>query len=213
MTNTTFLDEEALPEWCYDFAVNFKENCPDCDSLAGEPHNEGCDIERCSQCFRQRVICECLDHNPIHAVWTGSWPLKKNVELSKQLRSNGKVEIETSYCYNNSFSLLMQGVVANATYVEGYVLFRERWGTPHGWLEVDDQIVDATLPWQGRQYLPVLRFKGQQHLSKGLQIPRNGGRTELPIYERFRWGNSLPGFVAATEATKRHMNLPRESRS
>ena len=44
MTNTTFLEDETLPDWYYDFEVDFGENCPECGSLASEPHNEKCEI-------------------------------------------------------------------------------------------------------------------------------------------------------------------------
>ena len=189
MTNTTFAEDEVLPEWCYNFAVDFKENCPDCGSLAGEPHNENCDIERCSVCFSQRLTCGCTDHNPLHSCWTGSWPLKTNVELSKQLAASTGVNVQPGLCYNNSRALIFYDEVPDATYVEGLYVQHEGIGVvQHGWLECGNEIVDATLPEDTAIYFPVLRFKGGQGLSKGMNIPKAVGTTELPFFQRFGSG-------------------------
>lgn len=49
-------------------------NCPDCNVKPGQPHMEGCDVERCSICGTQLLMCSCDGHDKAFARWTGIWP-------------------------------------------------------------------------------------------------------------------------------------------
>lgn len=53
---------------------NILKNCHDCNAKPGEPHMEGCDVERCSVCGGQRLVCSCEGHDPKFSRWTGFWP-------------------------------------------------------------------------------------------------------------------------------------------
>ena len=48
--------------------------CPDCRARPGQPHNRGCDVERCSHCGLQSLSCGAKTHDPLFSRWTGFWP-------------------------------------------------------------------------------------------------------------------------------------------
>jgi hypothetical protein len=49
--------------------------CPDCAVSPGQPHEDGCDVARCTVCGAQRIGC---DHAGSEQgwghIWTGEWP-------------------------------------------------------------------------------------------------------------------------------------------
>ena len=50
-------------------------NCHDCDARPGQPHQSGCDVERCSVCGLQLIGCtSSVGHDKLFARWTGIWP-------------------------------------------------------------------------------------------------------------------------------------------
>lgn len=49
--------------------------CPDCGANPGERHTStSCDVQRCTVCRGQYMVCQCGEHNWDEARWTGHWP-------------------------------------------------------------------------------------------------------------------------------------------
>lgn len=49
-------------------------NCYDCGVSPGQPHEQNCDVERCSVCGLQLLMCGCDRHDRVFSRWTGLWP-------------------------------------------------------------------------------------------------------------------------------------------
>lgn len=47
------------------------QRCPDCGVFPNQPHIPGCDMEYCTVCGEQRMLCNCENHDPKRARWLG----------------------------------------------------------------------------------------------------------------------------------------------
>lgn len=115
--------------------------------------------------------------------------MRKNFGLSATLARDKRVGARKRQCFKNAFNVVMYcPEFAHATYVEGIVVATKlSMLIEHGWLEIDNQIVDPTLTDAHWTYFPGLRFEGQAGLAKGLQLPKSDG-DDLPLFYRFGWG-------------------------
>lgn len=66
---------ECSRECAYDDrALSDPVNCGDCGAKPGKCHKANCDVERCSVCLGQRLMCGCKGHKRKLTAWSGYWP-------------------------------------------------------------------------------------------------------------------------------------------
>jgi len=49
-------------------------DCHDCGAAPGEIHGVNCDVEQCTVCGDQFMLCDHPGHDKFAARWTGEWP-------------------------------------------------------------------------------------------------------------------------------------------
>lgn len=88
--------------------------CPDCGALPGQPHQNECDIERCSACGQQRLTCDCEGHDPAKSMWAGEWPEDEHANI---YRVYEKMKLDcTPYVVTDVPPLWLVGVDPQALY-------------------------------------------------------------------------------------------------
>lgn len=66
--------------------------CPDCHAEPGKPHQDGCDIARCTICGKQRITCE---HGTSNVGWGEFW----SGQIVRPSQQKPTPIIECDICY------------------------------------------------------------------------------------------------------------------
>ena len=110
----------------------------------------------------------------------------KNIALSKKLRRFAR---KPRACFWNAWRICerLQGENKSAVYVEGYALSDGLKIFAYGWVELDGEIIDVTLPEIALEYFSALRFSD---LDAAQQIPHTetSNRYFVPIVCRYGLG-------------------------
>lgn len=123
-------------------SVCLEEKCHDCGVAVGEPHLERCDVELCTVCGGQRMLCDCEGHDKEAACWTGEWPERKSVRQDETLLPKFMIEIRGKW---DVFKIL-----DNAGIQEGSQSFRDYSKAKKllfGGLWIDSTIYDKQIRW------------------------------------------------------------------
>ncbi|NEQ26399.1 MAG: hypothetical protein F6K28_46685 [Microcoleus sp. SIO2G3] len=133
-----------------------------------------------------------------------------SIELAKQIGA------KADRSFDNAYRAVL--AIENATYVQGFLV------TPmslepieHGWIEVDDRILDPTLPHlpapDALQYFPAQRLSLKKLKAAVEEAQEDYPEDEsLPVYEAAPYayyGNVMLGgqdYLDAYEAAKSHCN-------
>ena len=113
-------------------------------------------------------------------------------------------------CYRNAAQVILGvPVYADADYVEGLAVLAKVMVIEHGWVEKGGVVIDPTLPHDGLQYFPGLRFSGRRGLADAMKVPKpERTQDDFPVFYRFGWGGiDSPEFRAALVAAYRYVGM------
>ena len=94
-------------------------NCPDCGVEPGQPHDAGCDVEHCSNCGGQRLMCSAVDDDGEEV---GPWQSdnKGGIEPSYKVCMHDSLFARWTGLWPGAAESDMLGIDLNTFYVEGY---------------------------------------------------------------------------------------------
>lgn len=131
-----------------------------------------------------------------------------NIRLSQEAAA--KVNAKTKECFLNSFRAL--AYYPDVTYIEGWIIAFRGLVTEHGWLEINDEIVDPTLILnhdihRETLYFPGVRYNHQDALNAA---DKSAGIMPL-VYQDGKRGRRTPSYIQAENKALQHARLLAET--
>jgi hypothetical protein len=98
------------------------------------------------------------------------------------------IEARMKQCYQNSITTLLYLAITcrakNVRYIEGYLFIMDQFWIEHGWLTLDDEIIDVTLhDTKEEEYSPVYIYEADEAIR--LRMKKTPSFS-LPLFERDR---------------------------
>lgn len=134
---------------------------------------------------------------------SGWQPISESSEkdFGESLRLAARVKAVPTQCWFNARKAVLKlKDYAEASYVEGWAVFKDGMAIEHGWVVRDGRIIDPTLPDIKATYFPGLEFKGKAGIEEFLETPQGKKVRKSPFFFAFRWGGSKsPSFSRSFE--------------
>lgn len=110
-------------------------------------------------------------------------------DFGESLRLATRVKAVPAQCWFNARKAVLKlKDYADASYVEGWIVFNDGWATEHEWVVKNGKIIDPTLPDVEATYFPGLEFKGKAGIEEFLKTPRGKKVRKSPYLYAFGWG-------------------------
>jgi hypothetical protein len=129
---------------------------------------------------------------------SGWKPTQENNEkdIGESLRLAARVKAVPTQCWFNARKAVLKlKDYADASYVEGWMVFKDGLAIEHAWVVKDGEIIDPTLPVDEATYFPGLEFQGKAGIEEFLETPQGKKVRKSPYFYAFGWsGSSSPSF-------------------
>lgn len=122
---------------------------------------------------------------------SGWQPTQVNNEkdVSESLRLAARIKAAPTQCWFNARKAVLKlKDYADASYVEGWAVFKDGMAIEHGWVMKGGRIIDPTLPDVEATYFPGLEFQGKAGIEEFLETPQGKQVCKSPFFFAFGWG-------------------------
>lgn len=134
---------------------------------------------------------------------SGWQPTQENNEkdIGESLRLAARVKAVPTQCWFNARKAVLKlKDYADASYVEGWMVFKDGLAIEHAWVVKGGEIIDPTLPVDEATYFPGLEFQGKVAIEEFLSTPQGKKVRKSPYFYAFGWvGMNSPSFRESYE--------------